>query len=66
MKKIAHKLRSLGFFSIAGYSLLSFLASKNYKDFLKSNEDYRDTTRPGNKSYGLNYGFKTDKTVVFT
>lgn len=63
----------LGLYSIpplmiigAGYFHLKSLIAKNKKEFLTTYEKSRDTTRPGNKSFGLNYGYKTDSAVKFT
>lgn len=41
----------------------SYIAHSNQKAYVESEELTRDTTRPGNKSYGLNYGYKADNAV---
>ena len=46
-----------------GYSLAYYKCKSNNEEFIKSYELSRDTSRPGYKSYGMNFGFKTDKTV---
>ena len=49
-----------------GWFYFAQLAMVNKKDFLATYDSTRDTTRPGNKSFGLNYGYKTDLAVKFT
>jgi hypothetical protein len=48
------------------HQLISNQIKKSTQEFHDSYYNNRDTTRPGNKSFGLNYGFKTDTTVKFT
>ena len=53
--------------SLAGGAVLAQLLSlQNQQEFERSNEEARDTSRPGFKSYGLNFGFRTDSTVRLT
>jgi hypothetical protein len=50
--------------SLVGYIYLNEQGKENLSEYIKSYEELRDATRPGYKSYGLNFGFKTDKTVL--
>lgn len=49
-----------------GYIYLKSYVANNKKEFYHNYEITRDTTRPGNKSFGLNYGYKTDSAVTIT
>jgi hypothetical protein len=46
-------------------ALIQLKIKRNKEEFKESYENSRDTSRPGNKSFGLNYGFKTDLSVIF-
>ena len=59
--KLALAVSSFGL--IALYQVLNHKLSKNKEEFYQCYEENRDTTRPGNKSFGLNYGFKTDMAI---
>jgi hypothetical protein len=48
---------------VAFYRYLYKQMIKNKEEFHKCYEENRDTTRPGNKSFGLNYGYKTDMAI---
>lgn len=51
----------------AGYLMywggFNYLAAQNSNEHKIAMEIARDASRPGYKSYGLNYGFKTDSAV---
>jgi len=55
--------------AVLGLGALGYLGTTNYlcylnkQEFEAAAEEMRDVSRPGNKSYGLNYGFKTDSAV---
>jgi hypothetical protein len=52
--------------AVVVFAIAQLQIRKNKEDFKASYEIQRDTTRPGNKSFGLNYGFKTDLAVFFS
>ena len=61
-RAIGFGLVSLGI-TASTYYALKKKGKSSREEFLKSYENLRDTSRPGYKSYGLNFGFKTDQAV---
>lgn len=61
LKKWALRLGLIGTLSTG---IVQFKVKKNKDECVRAWEELRDTSRPGNKSFGLNYGFKTDLSVL--
>lgn len=48
--------------ALYGFSL--YMCKSSMQEYQDAKDEFRDSTRLGNKSYGLNYGYKTDSTVI--
>lgn len=51
------------FFAASIGSALALLAKRNRETYATDLLEMRDTSRPSYKSYGLNFGFKTDSAI---
>lgn len=66
LKKLARVLLVPATGYLAYWAGFNYLADQNANSHRLSMEIARDASRPGYKSYGLNYGFKTDSAVRAT